>query len=81
MTPAIKSAAGNTSEPRAARWNYPSTNGRSRQVTRWLVTHFGAKLDAAGAGTPFSADLLCAIENMPPTGAMPVPEAHRFALE
>ncbi|MES2924520.1 MAG: hypothetical protein V4819_23410 [Verrucomicrobiota bacterium] len=33
----------------------------ARKVTRWLMTYFGEKLRAAGQGTPFTPDILCAI--------------------
>lgn len=39
----------------------PIDESQARAVTRWLMGHFGAKLRAAGSGTPFSADILCAI--------------------
>jgi hypothetical protein len=39
----------------------PIGESSARKVTRWLMSHFGEKLHAAGKGTPFSPDILCAI--------------------
>lgn len=37
----------------------PISLTNARQATRWLMTHFGDRIKAAAAGTPFSPALLC----------------------
>lgn len=39
----------------------PVGEASARKVTRWLMGNFGAKLEAAGKGTPFTPAILCAI--------------------
>ncbi len=39
----------------------PINEAQARKATRWLMTHFGDLISAAGAGTPFTPEILCAI--------------------
>lgn len=39
----------------------PISRRQAHQVAHWMKSNFGAKLQAASTGTPFSIDLLCAI--------------------
>ena len=54
-----KAAAKNVS--RSASSELPIGESAARKATRWLMTHFGDKLRAAGAGTAFGPDIICAI--------------------
>lgn len=39
----------------------PLNRRRAREMAAWLKTNFGAQIEAALAGTPFSMDIACAI--------------------
>lgn len=50
-----------TNVSRSASSELPIGESAARKATRWLMTHFGDKLRAAGAGTAFGPEILCAI--------------------
>jgi len=56
-TPSARSTRSASRSPQ----DLPISQAAARKVTRWLMTHFGEKLSAAGQGTPFTPDILCAI--------------------
>jgi hypothetical protein len=60
-TPFVLSAADAVAQSDPAAVNPPLSRAQAQRAAAWLKRNFGGAMTVATAGTPFSADLLCAM--------------------